>query len=303
VGTGGTGATGGTAGTGGTGATGGTAGASSPGLVPGGVFSMGRSTSGPDMFASGNANELPEHSASVSQFRLDVSEVTVERFRRFVSQYPGSRPAAGAGAHPGIPNSGWKAAWNSLVSADSSNLTIELKCSFRATWTDEPVQANEQKPINCVTWYMAFAFCAFDGGFLPSEAEWEFAAAGGGENRLYPWGAAAPDPVRASYDCRFDGNPVCDYTDIPLVRGTSGVGSFGHYELGGSMREWVLDSYDAAFYTQGTCTNCARLLADTVPRVTRGGGWLSEPGDLRAATRIASDERGEDIGVRCARAP
>jgi formylglycine-generating enzyme len=266
---------------------------------------MGRSTSGPDTFSSGEADEVPEHSASVSQFRLDVAEVTVERFRRFVSQYPGTKPATGAGAHPGIPNSGWKAAWDALVAADSYTLTIELKCSFRATWTDEPVQTNEQKPINCVSWYMAFAFCAWDGGFLPSEAEWEFAGAGGGENRLYPWGAAAPDPARASYDCRFDGDPVCNYTDIPPVRTATGVGRFGHYDLGGSLREWVLDSHDAAFYAAGTCTNCARLLADSVPRVTRGGGWLSAPADLRAAARTAqaSNEREEDVGFRCARAP
>jgi len=269
------------------------------------VFSLGRSASGPDAFTEGKPDEQPEHTATVAEFRLDQSEVTVARFRKFIEQYPGSKPAAGGGAHPGIANSGWKAAWDSIVAATQYDATIELSCTNRSTWADTPQGSSEQRPINCVSFYMAFAFCAWDKGFLPTEAEWEFAAAGGGENRLYPWGAAAPDPVRASYDCTFDRDPVCNFTDIPLARATTGIGRYGHYELGGSMREWVLDSYDAAFYGQGACTNCAKLLDDSVPRVTRGGGWLSAPADLRAAARgsLAAESFEEDVGFRCARTP
>jgi formylglycine-generating enzyme required for sulfatase activity len=42
-------------------------------------------------------------------------------------------------------------------------------------------------PINCVTWHEAYAFCIWDGGFLPTEAEWELAASGG-EERVFPYG-------------------------------------------------------------------------------------------------------------------
>lgn len=45
------------------------------------------------------------------------------------------------------------------------------------------------KPANCVSYWMASAFCAWDGGRLPSNDEWVYAALGGDELREYPWGA------------------------------------------------------------------------------------------------------------------
>jgi formylglycine-generating enzyme required for sulfatase activity len=60
-------------------------------------------------------------------------------------------------------------------------------------------EANDQYPMNCVNWYEAFAFCIWDGGRLPTEAEWEYAAAGGDENRIYPWGNDVAEPLPASY--------------------------------------------------------------------------------------------------------
>ena len=46
--------------------------------------------------------------------------------------------------------------------------------------------------MNCVNWFEAYAFCIWDGGFLPSDTEWEYAAAGGSLQREYPWGSTAP---------------------------------------------------------------------------------------------------------------
>ncbi|WP_438023210.1 formylglycine-generating enzyme family protein [Sorangium sp. So ce233] len=59
---------------------------------------------------------------------------------------------------------------------------------------------NEARPIRCVSWSVAFAFCAWDGGRLPTEAEWNHASAGGSEQREYPWGNAFPNSTYAVYD-------------------------------------------------------------------------------------------------------
>jgi formylglycine-generating enzyme required for sulfatase activity len=264
---------------------------------------MGRG-SGPDAFVDGLADEQPEHTATPLPFRLDVFEVTVGRFRRFLAGYPGNRPAAGAGAHAGIVNSGWQAAWNSSLPSDVYDFGIELTCSFRATWTDQ-AGPNENKPINCVTYYAAFAFCAWDGGFLPTEAEWELAAAGGAENRLYAWGSQAPDKTRTAVDCAYGANyPVCEFDDIPLVGMlTAGAARYGHLDMSGSMWEWALDAYSATYYSGAgqTCNNCANLSGTM--RVRRGGSWSSYPEEIRVARRDEEDPvaREENSGVRCAR--
>jgi sulfatase modifying factor 1 len=139
-------------------------------LVPGGTFN--RSYDGVDF-------KDPNYPATVSDFYLDKYEITVGRFRQFVKAGMGTQaspPAAGAGAHPRITGSGWDSTWNTNLPATTAALTTNLKCS--TTWTDT-AGSNESKPVNCLEWYAAFAFCVWDGGRLATEAEWNYAASAG----------------------------------------------------------------------------------------------------------------------------
>jgi len=157
--------------------------------------------------------------ATVSDFRLDLYEVTVGRFRKFVNAGGGTQstpPVVGAGAHPKIAQSGWGLNWYQNLPVDTAALKASLACdgAFH-TWTDNP-GANETRPIGCVDYYVAFAFCIWDGGRLPTEAEWNYAAAGGDEQREYPWGSGV-DLSFASYGCTGDGFGGCTLADILSV--------------------------------------------------------------------------------------
>jgi len=283
-------------------------------LVPGGTFPMGRCEleSCSDFICVGcGQSEIPEHAVTLSHFYMDKYEVTVGRFRAFVHDYNGSPPAVGAAAHAQIDGTGWQSAWNTELAPDQATLEAGLHCaSDFPTWTSA-IGENETLPINCVSWYDAFAFCAWDGRRLPTEAEWEYAAAGGDENRLYPWGQAGLDTTRAVYHCTGDGSTpaICTAADIlPVGSRPTGNGRWGHADLAGSMYEWTLDWLDEYFYREvasAGCVNCAKL--DSVPyaerRVRRGGCWVCGENSLRAAFRdgeLPSYAWGA-VGFRCAR--
>ena len=267
--------------------------------LPGGAFPMGRSVGGTDAYVAGGGEELPEHAVTVAPFTLDTFEVTVGRFRKFAAAFDGTPPAAGAGAHPLIPNSGWQASWNGSLAASQAALIANLGCDAASqTWTDA-AGADESMPMNCVTWFEAAAFCAWDGGRLPTEAEWEYAAAGS-DNRLYPWGSDNPSVNKALADhSGSDASPFLAVGTHP-----AGKGKWGHQDLGGGMFEWVLDWYDGAWYGGGgaSCVNCADINGNSY-RVLRGGSWLTGTAMLRAAARMddTPSNRSQNSGFRCAR--
>jgi formylglycine-generating enzyme len=225
-------------------------------------------------FQGGDIEE--NYLATVNDFELDKFEVTVGRFRQFVDAYPESMPVEGDGAHILIDGSGWREEWYTSLPETEDALRASVRCSaeFR-TWTEEAGE-NESLPVNCVSWFVAFAFCAWDGGRLPTNAEWNYAAAGGVEQRQFPWGdEPGPSWDNAVFDCTGDGSPAaeCDIADIlPVGSLPDGNGKFGQADLAGSMFEWALDWYE--IYTD-PCVNCANIDKpglDTA-RTAWGGDW------------------------------
>ncbi|WP_437595114.1 formylglycine-generating enzyme family protein [Sorangium sp. So ce1000] len=264
--------------------------------VPGGTF---------------NRNNNTAHPATVSGFSLDRFEVTVGRFRKFVEAYPRSKPAEGAGAHSRIDGSGWDPDWDVNLPSDAGALKASVKCDLDfQTWTDA-AGSNERLPMNCLDWYVAFAFCIWDGGRLPTDAEWNYAAAGGAEHRVYPWSeppnSTILEPKHAVYDCIGDesASQVCTFEDVLAVGSRpDGDGRWRQADLSGSVWEWTLDWLDPIY--PDMCDDCANVAdPDASRRITRGGSFRFAASGLRTYFRGDFDPPGLDssIGVRCARTP
>jgi formylglycine-generating enzyme required for sulfatase activity len=257
-----------------------------------GAFPMGRGP-GLDAWDGGSTSEEPEHTANLGPFSLETYEVTVGRFREYVANYPGP-PAPDAGAQAAVPGSGWQSTWDSRLPATGAALANLLSCGSGATWTVTP-GPREDSPINCVSWYEAFAFCAWDGRELPTEAQWELTAAGAQENRLFPWGQGLPTASLATYES--PGGPVA------VGSHPAGAGRWGQLDLGGNVAEWVLDAFEGTWYLSrgNPCNDCSALTG--VTRGFRGGAWNTGTPRLRAASRtgMTPDSRSDGVGLRCVR--
>jgi formylglycine-generating enzyme required for sulfatase activity len=288
--------------------------------------------------------------ATISAVRLDQFEVTVARFRKFVAALDaGWRPELGSGKHVhlnggrGVNNAspgtrvpfeeGWQIDWDQYLPETLPEWEEYFREYGPLTFNTWLGPASSTQPINSVNWYQAYAFRTWDGGFLPTEAEWNYAAAGGDEQRRYPWGTEHPpyDTSRDIYACFLGStvrHPVTEYYGDggmgpgfpvgscdggleqigPVGFPLAGAGRFGHANLGGNVREWVLDGMDfttgsSQVYPTKSCDDCA-YLDRTEDRVQRGGGW-----DTSGRSSLLSSLRGSlqphydssELGVRCAR--
>lgn len=268
--------------------------------VPGGQFFRGYDG------VYGTSTDYP---ATVADFRMDTYEVTVGRFRRFLEKYPFSVPSAGSGKNPkNSSDKGWDAEWQQYMPADQNELRTALKCEYGVpTWTDVP-GANENRPITCVSWFEAYAFCIWDGGRLPTEAEWTYAAAGGGDaegQRVYPWSVPANsqtiDCIRANYTAQSSGMP-CVGQASNVGSEPKGNGRWGHAQLSGNAYEWVRDLYDEQQLYPLPCFNCANMTKGTENMVL-GGGFDAPEEYLAVVARLWAPPsiRYFGIGLRCVR--
>lgn len=261
--------------------------------VPGGTFLRDNNPSAP---------------ATISPFRLDRFEVTVGRFRTFVEAYPGSKPKEGDGAHPKIPGSGWRKEWNKHLPDSPEALRKNLSfldetalqpgfskkdLLWMIPWTEQE-NKNENLAMTNLVWSLAFAFCAWDGGRLPTEAEWVFAALGGGEQRKYPWGDAPIDDTTSA----FYNNVFKEKKLRQVGSALAGAARWGHLDLTGGATEVVFDAISGPDFYVKPCSDCALL--DREPSFG-DARRLKDYGEPTSRSGIHMDEQNLSVGVRCAR--
>jgi formylglycine-generating enzyme required for sulfatase activity len=227
---------------------------------------------------SGRApDEQPARAVSLSAYRIDRTEVTIAEFEAFV--------ATGAyGDERWWSPEGW-----SWAQANPGGAGPALRASGRGA--DHPVVA--------VTWWEADAYCRWQGGSLPTEAQWEHAACDD-EGGRYPWGDQ--EDFAAVWYAEGKHGQVRTVATAPAGAQDPALASpFGLLHAAGNVWEWVADAYDATWYADAPTKD--PLNAEPRPwRVIRGGSYSNLPSYCTCTHREPArpaDVR-LSIGFRCA---
>ena len=159
----------------------------------------------------------------------------------------------------------------------------------------QPDWSGPDHPVVGVNWYEATRFCASAGGRLPTEAEWEYAARGGRDGTLYPWGDEFKDHGVNTQGYAADGTQT-----VPV--GRLKPNGFGLHDLVGNVWQWVADPYQEQYYASSPAVDPSGPETGRF-RVARGASWKPYPKLLRISNRgrYLPTSRNYYTGVRCAR--
>ena len=173
---------------------------------------------------------------------------------------------------------------------------------------DSDVTARQDHPVVHISWNDAVKFCEWSGGRLPTEAEWEYAARGGLEGRLFPWGNS-PLPRGEHWMNIWQGDFPEENTAEDGYIGTAPVDSFpangyGLHNMAGNVWEWVSDWWTIRHSAQFQTDPCGPPSGKD--KVKKGGSYLCHPYycyRYRCAARSQNtpDSSASNLGFRCAR--
>lgn len=241
--------------------------------IPAGEFKMGSEEY--------DIDESPIHNVFLDAFWIDSTEVTNEMYSNFLNAQDNQ-------------SEGGKY-W--LDSTGRDVMVIWKNGHWR------PKDGHNEHPVTNVNWYGAQAYCEWAGRRLPTEAEWEKAARGGLDLRIYPWGDEWPVCVDDAQNGANFWGLYCARRTIPV--GSYAANGYGLYDMSGNVSEWVADWYDEQYFYEAPYKNpfgpeSGNEYSDT--RVIRGGSWDDFKGELRVSNRrdALQISSWDSLGFRCA---
>jgi formylglycine-generating enzyme required for sulfatase activity len=223
-----------------------------------------RNKSGRNYDPEAESSESPVHEVALRPFCIGRFPVTVQEFSAFIADrgYQTRKYWLGGGFDRFSEPGGW-----------------------------EQQKEHPNRSVAGVSWFEAAAYCAWAGGRLPTEAEWERAARGP-EGGKYPWGDEPPlDPSRANYRNTEVG-------PAPVGLFPKGNTSEGLSDMLGNVWEWCADWFGV--YESGRLEDPAGP-KEGASKVVRGGSWFNDSGVVRTSwrNRYVPTDRYLDLGFRC----
>lgn len=276
--------------------------------LPGGTFLMGTDTDhGFPLDGEGPVREI-----TLAPFAMDRYPVTNDDFAKFVDA---------TGYKTEAENFQWSFVFWAHVPEDRFEELVEDTVAAAPWWCKVPgarwcepegpgttLEGRGNHPVVHISWADAAAYAAWAGKRLPTEAEWEYAARGGLEQKLYPWGdELTPD---GKHLCNiWQGQFPAEDTAEDGYAGTCPVDAFppngfGIYSVTGNTWEWVADWFDPNFHVDGPRNDPKGPPTGDV-KVMKGGSFLCHASycnryRVAARTRNTPDSSTSNLGFRCA---
>ncbi|MGE3801397.1 MAG: ergothioneine biosynthesis protein EgtB [Candidatus Kapaibacterium sp.] len=237
--------------------------------IPSGDFFMGT-----DQLSGVYDNERKRHRVNLPSYRIGVAPVTNGEFLEFVD-------AGGYRKRELWSDGGWAFITEGEIEAPKYWFrNSDGGWMTRSMAIEEPL--NLRRPVIHVCWYEAEAYCRFVGVRLPTEAEWERAAAWDAdreESLLFPWGNSPWSPERANLDML--GMMAAEVGAYP-----SGVSPVGCHQMIGDVWEWVSSDFTAYPHFEAfPYDEYSKIFFGTEYKVLRGGSWATRPGAIRNTFR------------------
>jgi iron(II)-dependent oxidoreductase len=238
--------------------------------IPGGTFHLGAGGDEPFVFD----NEKWAHPVPLRPFAIARAPVTQAEFAAFVAD-DGYRRAELWGP------AGWR--WRQAGEVSHPVHWRREGDGWLRRDFDRWLPLEPHRPVIHVNWYEAEAYCRWAGRRLPTEAEWEAAAAASGDDlsapkRRFPWGDEPPDPTQAQLDGY--GLGCCDVADR-----AAGDSHFGCRQMIGNVWEWTASDF---LPYPGFVADPYREYSEPwfgTHKVLRGGAWMTRSRLLRNTWR------------------
>ena len=264
--------------------------------IRGGEFYMGVD---PDEFPSDQdiSDAADVHMVYVDGFWMDKTEVTNEQFAKFVSATGHVTDAEKTPTKEEFPDAAPEdlKPFSIVFKKPAGRVNLNDHLSwwdrrYGASWKHpegpgSTIKGREYYPVVHVSFNDAVAYCKWAGKRLPTEAEWEFAARGGLDRKLYPWGNELKPDGKWMVNI-WQGDFPLTNTKEDGYEGIAPVGSFpandyGLHDVSGNVWEWCADWYRSNYYflspernPQGPVVGFDFLERDLQKRVQRGGSYL-----------------------------